>query len=444
MYHDPRMKSKRRILQGEPGYGKSTLTLQLVYDWCNGVPDSPHHDTEILILLRMRQFANVTSIYRAIKLYLLRGETRITQSDIRKVLHGCSSVSFLLDGYDEYPQRDNDWESDVRLIIMSKMFEAFDVTLTTRYLPEEYDKLTTKRLKLIGFDETARDSYIRKAITDDEMDIEKIKRGLMENPILDALCQVPLFFVMFAHMTHENKRFHKFNSVTEFFKYMVLCFHQHTRNKTTDYNAQRYQPHFEATHDKLDQIALDGLRATNQHITWKKEYIRREVGIEFYDHYISVGILVEEELFDDAGDHKISEEDIGSIIEVRFYHKLLCEWYAAFRLTEIAMKQSPDKLKAILDKLDPFDVQYVYRFACGLNAAAGDKIINYLKNRKDCDKFAILCILEQNEGEGDIEETISALCSRRLQIHENESKLLQRSTIQLLEIASSHGVSNLL
>lgn len=28
------VKSDRRIVEGEPGFGKSTLTLQLVYDWC--------------------------------------------------------------------------------------------------------------------------------------------------------------------------------------------------------------------------------------------------------------------------------------------------------------------------------------------------------------------------------------------------------------------------
>ncbi|PIK43443.1 hypothetical protein BSL78_19688 [Apostichopus japonicus] len=70
IFTDSRMRSNRRIVEGEPGYGKSTLTLQLAYDWCNGVPDSPLYDVEILILLKLRQMGNVTSIYKAIKLYL--------------------------------------------------------------------------------------------------------------------------------------------------------------------------------------------------------------------------------------------------------------------------------------------------------------------------------------------------------------------------------------
>ncbi|PIK51965.1 hypothetical protein BSL78_11173 [Apostichopus japonicus] len=440
IFDDPRMRSTRRILEGEPGYGKSTLTLKLAYDWCNDVRDSPLFGIEILIILRMRQLNNVSSIYRAIKLYLLRNEERVKQSDIRKVLESCKAVAILLDGYDEYPVGDNDGESDVRRIIMSKMLQECDVTLTTRYLPDEYDKEITRLLKLTGFDETARDQYIRLAITGDEKAIEKIKIGLRDNPILDALCQVPLFFVMFAHMTHERDDFQKFKCVTEFFKYVVICFHKHARNKTTDYNAERYNPYYEADHGKLNKLAFEGLCTKKQHIAWSKEYLCQVLGNEFYDHYIFVGILVGEEVLDIDGEDTIAEEDTKVRIEVRFYHKLVCEWYASFRVTEIAVTQSETELKTILDKLDPFDLQYLFRFACGLNQLAGSKIIKYLMNRKDGEKFAILCILEQKGTVESIEDTVSALCSKRMQIHENESKLLQRSTIQLLEIASSHGI----
>ncbi|PIK53629.1 hypothetical protein BSL78_09482 [Apostichopus japonicus] len=74
IFTDPRIKSVRRIIEGEPGYGKSTLTLQLAYDWCNGVKESPFFDADVLILLRLRQLGNVKSIYRAIKMFLLPNE----------------------------------------------------------------------------------------------------------------------------------------------------------------------------------------------------------------------------------------------------------------------------------------------------------------------------------------------------------------------------------
>ncbi|PIK54346.1 hypothetical protein BSL78_08754 [Apostichopus japonicus] len=451
IFNDPHRRSNRRIIEGEPGYGKSTLTLQLAYDWCNGVQDSPLADVEILILLRLRQLGNVPSIYRAIKRYLVPKEQRVKERDIKEILESCKSVAFQLDGYDEYPGRDtnetsvyglktdNSEENDVERIIRYKMFQESDVTLTTRYLPIEYDRAKTKRFKLTGFDETARDQYICKAVCgDDEVAIAKVKKGLKENVILDDLCQIPLLFTMFSHMTHEIKGFQKFKSVTDFLRHAMNCFHSHTRNKSKDFNAKEYSKFLEHNHSELDNIAFEGLSKANQQIAWSQVEFLQRLGQDFYDQYILVGILVEEEMYDIADGQTPGKSDKMKI-EVRFYHKLFCEWFASFRVVDILCKvEDSADLEPILGKMDPFDLQYVFRFACGLNSTAGKKIIEYLKSKKDGDKFAILCILEQSGNVEGIVDTVKELCSERITISEEHSKLLQRSTIQLLQIASSH------
>ncbi|XP_071851089.1 uncharacterized protein [Apostichopus japonicus] len=442
IFTDPRIKSVRRIIEGEPGYGKSTLTLQLAYDWCNGVKESPFFDADVLILLLLRQLGNVKSIYRAIKMFLLPNEPRVKQSDIRAILEGCHRVKVLLDGYDEYPERDQTTGSDIDQIVRLDKFQKFEVNLTTRYLPKHYDKSETKRVKLKGFDETARDRYIRKAITgdDNEKAFDKIKQGLKGNPILDDLCQVPLFFVTFAHMTDEREDFQKFKSVTEFFNYMMKCFHSHARNKARERNVMTYEVEFESTHVELDKIAFEGLNREYQHIVWGKDAFCKRVGQAFYDHYIRVGILVEEKVVD-ISDGESPGDSINTTIEVSFYHKLFCEWFASFRVADIAAGvNNSAELEQILGKMDPLDLQYVFRFACGLSRLAARNIIEYLKKKQDCDKFATLCILEQN---GDIEEirkTVTELCAEAVIIRRDDSKLLQRSTVQLLHIASSHDI----
>ncbi|KAJ8039598.1 hypothetical protein HOLleu_17371 [Holothuria leucospilota] len=94
-YHDvlsnPRLKSSRKILEGEPGYGKSTLTLQFAFDWCNRTSKSPIKDVEILILLRLRQFGGVKSIYRAIRQFILPRDSLLTEADIENII--CSTPS---------------------------------------------------------------------------------------------------------------------------------------------------------------------------------------------------------------------------------------------------------------------------------------------------------------------------------------------------------------
>ena len=221
-----------RIIEAEAGYGKSTVTLQLAYDWCNDVKGSHLENKDILISLRLRQLRGSTSIYQAVKQFLIPNEPRISSTDIENIIESCSSVEVLLDGYDEYPGRDKEAESDVGRIVRREMFWDLDVSLTTRYLPKNYDRSSTKRARLLGFDDKARDQYISKAVAgDNEKMVVKIKRALNNNPILDDLCQVPLFFVMFAHMTHEKKNFRKLQSVTEFFRCMLKCFHSHMREQ---------------------------------------------------------------------------------------------------------------------------------------------------------------------------------------------------------------------
>ncbi|XP_071851826.1 uncharacterized protein [Apostichopus japonicus] len=442
IFTDSRIKSQRRIIEAGAGYGKSTVTLQLAYDWCNGVEGSPLKDVEILILLRLRQLGNVKSIYKAIKLFLVPDEPRIKSSDIKNIIESCSSVEVLLDGYDEYPDKDKRTGSDVDRIITQYLFEDFDVSLTTRYLPKDYDRYNTKRVRLVGFDEKARDQYIRKAIDGvNEEIVEKIKRALKANPLLDDLCQVPIFFVMFAHMTHEKECFHTLKSVTEFFSYMIKCFHNHMRKKSLDMNTKKHMSEYEIEHTELSNVAFEGLSNENQQLSWGRDKLGERLGQGFYDHYILVGILVEEEVAD-VTNVMTPVKYIQTKTEARFYHKLFCEYFASFALVvKVAAARNTTEVKKILDKLDPFDLQYLYRFSCGIDVKVGSKIIEYLKGRKDCDKFVILCILEQTgEIDDDIKKSVREICSKVFFLSDSNSKLLQRFSIQLLDIASKCNI----
>ncbi|PIK59838.1 putative NLR family CARD domain-containing protein 4 [Apostichopus japonicus] len=397
----------------------------MMVQWCKGFT---FKDVEILILLRLRQLNSKISIYQAIKLFLAPNDPRIKSSDIKNIIESCSSVKVLLDGYDEFPDRDGATGSDVGRIITRNLFGNIDVTLTTRYLPKDYDKSITKYVRLVGFDEKARDKYIRKAVTgEDEESVANIKRALKENPILDDLCQVPLLFVMFSHMTHEKTHLQKFKSVTDFFRYMIKCFHSHMRNKSLDKHAKEHMSEHESEHYELSKVAYEGLCGENQQLSWRKDGLCTRLGQGFCQHYIAVGILVEEEVSAETNEQN-SATDIQTRTDLR-----LIEVVAATRGTS--------ELKNVLDKVDPFNLQYLYRFTCGISPAVGKRIIEYLKSREAGDKFAILCILEQTGEVDGIKDTVRDLCSKKVEIYSSDSKLLQRSTIQLLEIASRFDVS---
>ncbi|WP_411026894.1 hypothetical protein, partial [Salmonella sp. s55044] len=98
------------------------------------------------------------------------------------------------------------------------------------------------------------------------------------------------------------------------------------------------------------------------------------------------------------------------------------------------------QIAQLLQNLDPFDLQYVYRFSCGINNAVAEKIITYLKESNDGQKFAILCFLEQEGNTGHLLQTITDLVAARIVITNEDSKLLQRSTVQIMVLASKKKI----
>lgn len=442
IFNDDRTKFKRRIITADPGCGKSTMTLQLAYDWCNGVKGSAFENVELLILLQLRQLGGLKSIYSAIKMILVPGDRRIKSSDIKSIIESCSSVEVLLDGYDEYPSMHTNNVSFVDRIIRSEMFENINVTLTSRYRPKEYDKLNTKLVRLVGLDNKARDQYIRKVFNGSgEENVATIKQALANNPILDDLCQIPLFLGMFSHMIHDGHDLQQFRSVTNLFRYTIKCFHSHRRNKSLDKNTVEYFTQYETQHSELNELALEGLTKEIQQLSWRKDELYRRIGRECCDHYLSVGVFVQDKEFDVINDTESGHEGLNTMDVVRYYRKIFCEYYAAHGVVDLYISGGNDRLQEICNKMDPFDIQYVYRISCGIDPAVGKEIISFLKSRKDCDKLVTMCIMERAGDVTEIKNIVQQLCSNAVYLTSGDSRLLQRSIINVLEIASEHEVS---
>ncbi|PIK37259.1 hypothetical protein BSL78_25908 [Apostichopus japonicus] len=164
VFNDDIIASKRILLEGDPGYGKSTFTLQAAYDWCNASDSSPLKDVAIFILLPLRLLDRILSICLAIKLMLMPGESYLTEEDIMEIMLNSRCVVMILDGYDEYPDKDISDQSEIMKIIAGNMFANFKVITCTRsaYLPDNLD-VETVNVRLTGFDDNARDEYIKKS-----------------------------------------------------------------------------------------------------------------------------------------------------------------------------------------------------------------------------------------------------------------------------------------
>ncbi|XP_071852838.1 uncharacterized protein [Apostichopus japonicus] len=315
------------------------------------------------------------------------------------------------------------------------MFANIKVVVSSRSssLPKYLDP-TTITIRLTGFDEKSRDEYIKRTVTGGDQEASRhITNALDSSPILNDICQVPIFCVLFAHVVNDQQRVIKFSSVTSFFKYVIECFYSHMWKK--DLKEPIHQSIRE--YNNLNKLAFDSLTGKTQNIAWPKHTFIDTVGNDCYEELANIGILIVDtihEIFDEPEEHNIHHTKRSEF--VRFYHKLFAEWYAARYLSSYAGSFWPFWLNYTLDDINPVDLQFVFRFACGLNKKASGRIIKYLKSVKGGASFASLCFLEQPDNPEEVDKNVKGLCSDGMIIRSSDSRLLQRSNIQLLEIAS--------
>ncbi|KAJ8049887.1 hypothetical protein HOLleu_02823 [Holothuria leucospilota] len=334
-----------------------------------------------------------------------------------------------------------DLDSDMMEIIKGKMFADQKTIVFTRTgcLPKSIDP-DTMYVRLTGFDDAARDQYIQMAVRATSDLADKIKRDLNENPVMSDLCQVPLFFVLFAHLSSDCKDVLNCDSVTQFFTYMLRCLYVHMRKKTDEGGQHDTLTRETADLSGLRKLAFEGLTDEKQTLVWEKKEFLDKAGKECSEELIKIGILVEEELLSDGTDSDGFKHSTYKTV-IRFYHKIFTEWYAAHHLGELAKNFlffRSRRLGHILQRIDPQDVQFVFRFACGLNPITFKSIFRYLRGFNA--NVATLCIFEAERKVCEIKGIVQEICSEQVKLDDEDSRLLQRSKVQLLTTASRNKI----
>lgn len=418
------------VIEGGPGYGKSMLTLQLAYDWCNGIESSQMHDKDILILLKLRDVRGVQSVYEAIKKQIVSRDCSLSEKDIRNSLRECNSGVLILDGYDEYPDLRTDSKSHIMSIVRGEMFQRYLVLITTRSFsllkslpPKSY------RIKLAGFDEEARDQYIRNVVAEcDRRKEEKIRRCLHNVSVTDLL-KIPLLFTASAHVSVEEGGFKNFRSLSSIIKFMINCLHSHMEKKMLNQDSETVKS-YKQEHRELDDIAFQIV--SEQHKpTWRKDKICQQVSGKFYGYYKRVGILVE--------NVSVNYGTLRSITKVQFFHELFCEWYAAHSLIK-KCEESELGFREIEESTQLFKLRTVYLFACGINADFANKIVKYLVDKNVSEIFACLCYFESERKIDKIFKEVKDFAASEVILDSNQDILLSWSAIHLLAVASRNEI----
>lgn len=440
IFDENRFPFKRLFVEGQSGYGKSTLALQFTSDWCHGCEDNPIKNADVVFLFLMRQMTGVPSIYGAIKQFLLPKESKFTEENIQEFLSSFPSVIFIFDGFDVYSvNEETESPSDIMNIITGEMYSNSKVILLTRTscTPSVYSPKTVWA-RMTGFNKELQKKYIEKVASGTERSlVGELQENLNLSPVINDTFETPLLFVTFVHLTQISKSVENVVSLTTFFKYVMNCFQAHIQRTGEPIFYEKMLQYEQA----VGKFVFHSLLENPKKFAWSENEVLENLDNDTFNCFLRMGIFIVEEIqcnLEELGPSALIEHPYRK--EVRFYNKFFCEWFAAIYLAKHIKLLFSIFKRDIAIKLDPFDFQYLYRFACGLDLQAAE-IINFQLLGDDHLKFKILCMLEQIRMKEISRDIVRNTFSASVIFDKDDSKLLQQSTIQLLEFASKNEIS---
>ncbi|XP_072176957.1 uncharacterized protein [Diadema setosum] len=384
--------SKRLLITGDGGAGKTTLCAKIAWDWCQG---KILQNLDMVILVPLRDVIDVNkSIGSIVERYLSdSNETTPNLIDdyISKNLH---NVLLLFDGFDEFSGNlEYGSSSDVIRIIVSEQYASCKVIVTSR--PWRTNEFTlTKSLaddytfiNVEGFKKEDLSTYIRKYFYSRKKGAvaENLISFIEENDVIRSnMAPFPIYCAMLCLMWEEfseerRREMMKMQTFSEIFGAMISFLKEHYASKSCERLkkldvVEKVREASKAIQDVSD-IALNGL--LDRTFSFPEEQFR-ESG-DAMQTCLMVGVLTTETKV--IGRERRQHANTSSFVEskVLFPHKLFQEYTAGLYITILFSK---DRLKYdhLKYKLLPRSQEFCYLlyFASALKKELGLDIIHGL------------------------------------------------------------------
>eukprot|EP00057_Strongylocentrotus_purpuratus_P018570 XP_011673044.1 PREDICTED: NACHT, LRR and PYD domains-containing protein 10-like [Strongylocentrotus purpuratus] len=191
--------SKRLLVEGEGGVGKTTFCSKIAWDWVNGSPEFQHFSWVLVIPLR--NVVKGQTIGDVMKNYLSDNNAVNPQEIDNFILSQPTKVLIVLDGFDEY---DGDLSatasSDISQILRLEKFKQCIVLVTTR--PWRADEIKSNEvlsrsyafIAVEGFSAENVSTYISKYFVNDEKAGSELIRFIEVNDVIkENMAPFPIY-----------------------------------------------------------------------------------------------------------------------------------------------------------------------------------------------------------------------------------------------------------
>ena len=232
--------SKRIVIFGVAGSGKTTAVAKLAFDWTHKNIYSPLKDVPLLFVLKMHLVNKTMSLGDAIIDQLIGDIQRVTANAIETFIeHHHDDVVLIFDGYDDYSNSiatdKNHFSNSIIQTLNYRKFRATLAIVTSRpYLEHDFSKeqfgLIYDKIVLEGFSYKTAQQYIYKFFINDKEKKTKFLEFLEEEEVVKDLITTPLFNVLACYLWDEGVLKSNYTR-TSFFDEAVNFLYEHASKK---------------------------------------------------------------------------------------------------------------------------------------------------------------------------------------------------------------------
>lgn len=339
------------VVQGEPGIGKSTLSLELCHQWQN---ETMLHQFSLVLLLKLRE-ESVRSANDISDLFF-PFEEDITNAVVKHVRTTLGKgVLFIFDGYDEFPTELRKKSFIMTMIKDPRYLSEAKIMVTTRpsALAELQPLLKSlkkyKHIEILGF---TRDAMYRAAYNalDDPSLFTKFTKYLSTNPVVELIMHNPLNCAIVVNMYKRTFQTHKPipHTQTELYTELSRCLLSSYLSGIDDPLANNLQDRLENLPPHLyQQVFIISELAYNGVVTEKVIFDK------IPKNGTGVGLLIKHHVL----------FDVNATVQYSFFHDSLQEYLSAFYLYQKGVEEQRIFITKHLTSPDVFNV---VKFVAGL------------------------------------------------------------------------------
>uniref|UniRef100_T1J9V0 NACHT domain-containing protein n=1 Tax=Strigamia maritima TaxID=126957 RepID=T1J9V0_STRMM len=214
-----RKKPLRILIEGQPGFGKTTLATKLTYDWA---VDKKYINFQFVFFIPLRELQK-----RSINNVIKQIANRCNSEDVVQIITNHEKNMLLIfDGLDEIPREER---KEILKILYRQMYE--DATVMVFCRTDSFDLSNDERVELFGLQNMGHSFQCKQisilGVTSDEKKRDFLEK-FIENSTVDqiierlssqwALFDSPLLLMLLVVILQEGENVEDFLTKTEFYK----------------------------------------------------------------------------------------------------------------------------------------------------------------------------------------------------------------------------------